>query len=400
MRYDTEADVHDTNNSHTKVLELVGWKRRVLELGCATGRLSRVLRERGCEVVGIEIDPDAAKLASEVCDAVIVGDIEQLDLAVELGAQQFDVIVAADVLEHLRDPAEVLTQLRQFLAPGGYVVVSAPNVAHGSVRLALLQGSFPYSDLGLLDDSHLRFYTRASLVDMIEQSGFDVVHIDDVVVPLTTSEVPFDADAVPPEVLAELERDPDALVYQFVTVAFPAVTPANAIPQLVERLSRRLAELERSHAESERLRDLAGQAEQLASANEELQLRLLDAHDVLVRTQHEHETLITRSDAIFEESSRRAQVITDLEQYVANLTTELEGQRSVAENARARLDAVEEDARTIHAALEDAETRNTVHVRRLEESESRLQEIYSSRLWRTATRYRRLVQGVRVMRDR
>ncbi|MCU1463357.1 MAG: glycosyl transferase, family 2 [Acidimicrobiales bacterium] len=440
--HDHAVDMSDSHSSRVNVIELVGWKRRVLELGCATGQVSQVLRERGCEVVGIEVDPEAAKLAAEACDAVIVGDIEQLDLGVELGDRQFDVILAAGVLEHLRDPAEVLTGLRRFLAPDGYMVVCAPNVAHGSVRLALLQGSFPYSDVDRYDGQQLHFFTRSSLVDMLEQSGFDVAHIDDVVVPLSASGVPFDAGAVPAELLAELEQDPDARVAQFVAVAFVAVTPPAAIPRLLQRLSRRLAGLERSHGEAEQLRDLAGQAEQLALANEELQLRLFDARDALVRSQHEHENVRVHRDAIAEESGRRAQVILDIEDHVADLSAEVEFQRSVANGARARLAAVEEDARAaraavraaeedartsraaleaaeddvraVRAALEaaeadartsrgalgDAEARNALHARQLEESERLLHEIHSSRLWRVATPYRRFVEVLRVARGR
>src|SRR5688500_10369431 len=142
------------------VIRLVGTGKRVLELGCATGYVSRVLVENGCEVVGIELDAEAAKRAMEHCEFVVVGDLEVLDLAEELGDRQFDVIVAADTLEHLKNPEIVLERLHPFFAPNGYLVASIPNIAHGSVRLALLEGRFPYSQTGLLDDTHLRFYTR------------------------------------------------------------------------------------------------------------------------------------------------------------------------------------------------------------------------------------------------
>ena len=97
-----------------------------------------MLRDRGCAIVGIELEPGAAAAAAVHCERMVVGDLDALDLDAELGEDRFDVIVAADVLEHLKDPAGTLGRLRPFLAPGGYFVISLPNVAHADVRLALL----------------------------------------------------------------------------------------------------------------------------------------------------------------------------------------------------------------------------------------------------------------------
>ena len=98
------------------MVQLVGTDRRVLELGPATGHMTRVLRDRGCTVVGIEVDPEMANQAAEFAERVIVGNLDKLDLDEELGSDRFDVIVAADVLEHLTDPLSALRRLRRFLA--------------------------------------------------------------------------------------------------------------------------------------------------------------------------------------------------------------------------------------------------------------------------------------------
>src|SRR5262249_20965582 len=152
--------------------------KRVLELGCATGYMSSVLRDQGCQVVAIEIDPEMAERARGYCERVIVGDLDAIDLSRELGDDRFDVVVAADVLEHLNDPSRVLSPLKPFLRPDGYLVASLPNIAHGSVRLSLLAGQFVYGQRGLLDRSHLRFFTRGSLEDLFEDAGFVIGSID------------------------------------------------------------------------------------------------------------------------------------------------------------------------------------------------------------------------------
>src|SRR3990172_4331800 len=95
--YDAEIDP-DSDTTPGKVVRLVGTNKRVLELGCATGYMSRVLRDRGCQVVAVEMNPKMAERAAEFCERIIVGDIEQIDLARELGEDSFDVILAADFL--------------------------------------------------------------------------------------------------------------------------------------------------------------------------------------------------------------------------------------------------------------------------------------------------------------
>lgn len=240
--YDTEIDLcHES--THTKVLSYVGQRQRVLELGCATGQMSRVLQERGCEVVAIEADAEAAKRAAEHCNHVIVGDLEQLDFDVELGDRRFDVIVAADVLEHLKSPEFVLSALRPFLALGGYLVASVPNVTHGSVRLALLSGSFPYADTGLLDRTHLRFYDRTSMSDMLTRGQFSAVHVDTTDLEIDRSEVPFDLGPEARAFVDALRHQSDALTYQFVVVAFPTSPPLGPIPKLIIGLNSRMYEL-------------------------------------------------------------------------------------------------------------------------------------------------------------
>jgi len=139
-----------------KLLALVPQGARVLDVGCAFGGFASAMRRlRGCRVIGVEINPEAAAEARAHCDEVIEGDIA--DVAPRLPAD-FDVIVAADVLEHLDDPEGALRLLASRLRPGGMLLASIPNVTHLSVVLALAGGQFPRSSEGLLDHTHLRFF--------------------------------------------------------------------------------------------------------------------------------------------------------------------------------------------------------------------------------------------------
>lgn len=244
-KYDNELDLSVRNNSHTLTVELVGCNKEVLEIGPATGYVSKALVDRGCRVTGIEIDAEAAKKAADVCDRLIVGNVEDLNLDEALEGESFDVILCGDVLEHLKDPLDALRRLKSFLRPEGYVVASLPNIAHGSVRLALMQGKFPYAPLGLLDETHLRFFTRESVEKLFNDTGFLIDVLERTVRDILDSEVQFDREAVPEEILDLVRQDPESRTYQFVLKASPSndtetvVELRNRNRLLLDQLARR-----------------------------------------------------------------------------------------------------------------------------------------------------------------
>ena len=161
---------------------------RILDAGTSTGYLARAFTAAGRRVDGAELDPLAAEAAREVCEFVWLGDLSRLDPA-EL-PHDYDVILFADTLEHLPNPPEVLRGLKRRLAPGGTLVVSLPNVANWAIRLSLLGGRFRYTDRGILDRTHLRFYTRSTAIAMIESAGFKVTSaVGSIPVPLVRSRV-------------------------------------------------------------------------------------------------------------------------------------------------------------------------------------------------------------------
>ncbi len=163
--------------AHRMCLDLINEGGTVLDVGCNTGYLSFKLKEKSCKVIGLEIDPEMAEEARLYCDKVFVGNAEVIELPYK---EYFDVILYADVLEHLRNPLEVLIRFKDYLKQNGYIVVSIPNVANWFVRLSLLFGKFHYSSKGcaILESSHLRFFTLRTIREMLEQAGFKIVHLD------------------------------------------------------------------------------------------------------------------------------------------------------------------------------------------------------------------------------
>ena len=218
-RYDTDVDLSNHNNSHTLMVELVGGTKRVLDVGCATGYLAKALVERGCTVSGVEFDGEAAEEARPHLERLVIGDLETMDLAEAFGEDRFDVIVFGDVLEHLRDPLPVLRRAKALLADGGSVVASIPNIAHGSVRLALLAGRFDYQDLGLLDTTHVRFFTRSSVEDLFRQAGMVPIDVRRTTAGFFDTPVPVSEGEFAPEVVDAVRADPEAHTYQFVLKA-------------------------------------------------------------------------------------------------------------------------------------------------------------------------------------
>lgn len=156
--------------------------RRVLDVGCGAGRFGAQLQARGQQVVGIEADGSVARLAADALDEVLVMDLDDsdsVDSFAEEYEEAFGCLVAADVLEHLRDPWSVLKRLVDTVEPGGTVVVSVPNVRLIWVIAPLvLRGRFQYAPHGVLDQTHLRFFTRSSAEQLVEGVGLTIDAVD------------------------------------------------------------------------------------------------------------------------------------------------------------------------------------------------------------------------------
>src|SRR5712664_1645186 len=238
-----------------KLLALVPQGARVLDVGCAFGGFASALRRlRGCQVVGVEINPEAATAARVHCDEVVEGDINEV--AERLPAD-FDVIVAADVLEHLVDPGGALRLLASRLRKGGIVLASIPNLTHLSVVLPLARGGFPRSREGLLDETHLRFFGEENILELFHSAGLAARIADRVRTEPGSTEFHTDVRTLPLPLLEYLERNPNANTYQFIVRAIPRAWAAqeeleertalaNAASEEAAKAQQRVAELERA----------------------------------------------------------------------------------------------------------------------------------------------------------
>lgn len=216
----------DEETSQGKIAAKIPPSSSVLEFGPGSGILTRYMTDTlKCDVTIVELDPDAAADLSTVPHQAVVCDIEALSAdggyvwEEQLGPRSFDVILLADVLEHLRDPWSVLAAASRFLRPGGRVFISVPNVCHSSIVLELLADRFDYTDSGILDDSHLRFFNLRSLEDLCLQAGLRPTEID------ATYEYPERTPSrtnyldVPLWTATYIASRPHAQVFQFIVTA-------------------------------------------------------------------------------------------------------------------------------------------------------------------------------------
>ena len=151
--------------------------KRILDVGCAAGELGHALKLAGAlEVVGIERSAEAARLAKARLDQVIVSDVESLDLP--LDDASFDRIIFADILEHTIDPWSVLASYGRYLKSDGLVIASIPNIRFYAVIARLIFNRWGYSESGILDSTHLRFFTLPTIKEMFERAGYQVERVE------------------------------------------------------------------------------------------------------------------------------------------------------------------------------------------------------------------------------
>lgn len=214
----------------------------VLDLGCGSGALGQhLVQHRRCTVDGLTLSEAEAALARPHYRRVEVANLEDAPLAQLFAAGSYDAIVCADVLEHLRQPEQVLTACRSLLAPGGQLLVSVPNAGYCGLIAELLHGEFRYRDEGLLDRTHLRFFTRRSLQRFLAEQRWALAPLETIRRELPDSEFGTEFDRLPPAVARYLLAVPDALSYQFIGSATPlpldAPVPGTDDPAPVDALA-------------------------------------------------------------------------------------------------------------------------------------------------------------------
>jgi 2-polyprenyl-3-methyl-5-hydroxy-6-metoxy-1,4-benzoquinol methylase len=275
--YHASFDVDDENNSHAVMLRMVGSNKRVLEAGCASGHVSEQLSAQGCRVVGVEIDPTVVEPALPWLERVVIGDFEGDTVWPQLEGELFDAVLFGDVLEHLKDPLTTLRESLNHLSPSGVVVISIPNIAHADVKLALINGTFPYSESGLLDRTHISFFTKDSLVQLVKDAGLAVVEFCRVTAAVFQTELGVSPDDVDGAVLDAVLADRESETYQFVLKAVRD-DGTHALATLSADV---VALTDRLHEEAKRNELLSAEVIELALKIEALEVqRLSDAKDL------------------------------------------------------------------------------------------------------------------------
>ncbi len=300
-RYHSQLDLSLVDNSQTQLVLLTGLDKKVLEVGPATGYITEALKSRGCRVTCIEVDPEAGERASTFCERMIIGDVEHLDFEREFGAERFDVAMFGDVLEHLVNPLDVLKRVKAVLSDGGCIVASFPNVAHGSVRLSLLSGEFRYTETGLLDRTHLRFFTRETLAELFQKAGYAINTWREVRADPFGTEQGLQESDYPAYLAAAMRDDPEALSFQFIVVAEPRTGDSGVRASSDDAPSRVVAPAMRAlRGIEQRLHDQAKSLEEkaarIAALNAEIEVEI-GARDAVIAQRDE--MVAARDEALF-----------------------------------------------------------------------------------------------------
>lgn len=154
-------------------------KMLVLDVGCGTGALSQAIQMKGYDVWGIELNSEASEIARSRINTLISADITDITrIKSIIGKQKFDYIVFSDVLEHIYDPFSLIKEYMSFLKDGGSVVVSVPNVLTWTNRIKFLFGVFRYQDTGIMDRTHVRFFTLGTLKELVRAVGLEITKVD------------------------------------------------------------------------------------------------------------------------------------------------------------------------------------------------------------------------------
>ena len=167
----------DTYTSRCKMFRQIPDGSKVLEIGCADGRLANILTiKKKCRVYCVEKDRAMAAIGKSKCEEMLNIDIENKELPYEAG--DFDCIVLGNVLEHMREPAKILAGIKKYLSEDGFLIYSVPNIVNWHSRLTILSGKFEYAESGVFDKTHLRFYNLNSAKQLAQDAGYRIVWLD------------------------------------------------------------------------------------------------------------------------------------------------------------------------------------------------------------------------------
>ena len=222
LNYTYDVDPN-SDTAAASILRFVGNHKTVLEIGAGPGSITRALQDiNQCMLTAIEVDPNYVAKLKEFCLNVISADLNDPEWCKKIsGNQKFDVIVAADVLEHLYNPLICLKSMVTLLKEDGSIVISLPHVGHAVVFSCLWEGNFEYGKWGLLDRTHIRFFGIKNIQNLIEDAHLKITDLDFIIRSPDQTEFAERWSQLPQGFKKEILSNPFAYVYQVVLQVVP-----------------------------------------------------------------------------------------------------------------------------------------------------------------------------------
>jgi 2-polyprenyl-3-methyl-5-hydroxy-6-metoxy-1,4-benzoquinol methylase len=324
-----QIDLCDYNNSYMLAFAMIRPGSSVLDLGCSDGSFAKLLVEQlSCKVWGVELNKAAGEKAREFCQDVSFLDLDEVDLGLHFSGHVFDTVVCLDVLEHLKDPVLLLKSVKPILAPNGYVVASIPNIAHISVRLSLLRGIFNYTDYGLLDRTHLRFFNKDSVYQLFDSAGYKVVSLRRVTRQLGQTEINLELNEDEKKLASLLMNDMEAQTYQFSVVGVPKDStltknfPVRPLAFLQDRIRELEMVFERYKEQADEYnhdlrRNLSFKEQEIAELKKQIVKEQIEKNELSVKVSefntkiYDLENEISNMQSILEQANQHAQNLQD-----------------------------------------------------------------------------------------
>lgn len=403
MKYSFEINELDPENGFGKVLSQINPGAIVLECGCATGYMTRYMKEKlNCHVSIIEIEKDAYEIACQYADDGICADLMGDEWCEKFRGKRFDYVLFCDVLEHVYDPAALLKKAAQFLKQDGKMIVSLPNILHNDILIKMYEGRWDYQDRGLLDNTHIHFWGVRNIESFFEDAGLKVTIFNATWIPTGRTEQYWGEECrVDPEFLDMLYRRRNGTIYQFILTAqtkqyveknnvktvyhteafyqdqeFPTLRDANEIIQMrsgdeanleqfckaaadskqmfsenIQQITRRVGRIQQANRMlAVQNTELSSSVNRLSSSNYSLATQNADLMQNIHQLQMANNALTEQNNKLTEQNGACEDVNKELEEKATSLTQrasqlerELKQQTNEKEDALNRANAIEQE---------------------------------------------------------